>query len=94
MADCEDTLRELQLFLAKELSPHTQVAIASHLDDCSDCLQAFDFHAELKSVIARKAREYTVPTTLMARIQACFTLDQASPFAQPSPFDRPSPFGS
>jgi anti-sigma factor (TIGR02949 family) len=94
MADCEDTLRELQLFLAKELSPHTQTAIASHLDDCSDCLQAFDFHAELKSVIARKAREYTMPAGLMARIQECFTLDQASPFGQPSPFDKPSPFAT
>jgi anti-sigma factor (TIGR02949 family) len=92
MADCEDTLRELQLFLAKELSPHTQTAIASHLDDCNDCLQAFDFHAELKSIIARKSRENTMPEGLMSRIQQCFTLEQTSPFEQPSPFNQPSPF--
>lgn len=92
MADCEDTLKELQLFLANELSPHTQTAISSHLNGCTDCLQAFDFHAELKSVIARKSRETTMPEGLMARIQECFKLDQPSPFEQPSPFDRPSPF--
>jgi anti-sigma factor (TIGR02949 family) len=92
MADCEDTLRELQLFLAKELSPRTQTAISSHLDGCTDCLQAFDFHAELKSVIARKAREQTMPEGLMARIQQCFSLEQTSPFDQQSPFDQPSPF--
>jgi anti-sigma factor (TIGR02949 family) len=92
MADCEDTLRELQLFLARELSPHTQTAISTHLDGCNDCLQAFDFHAELKSVIARKARENEMPAALMARIRECFTLEQTSNFGATKPFDQPSPF--
>jgi anti-sigma factor (TIGR02949 family) len=92
MADCEDTLRELHQFLANELTPHTRTTVADHLGGCNDCLQAFDFHAELRSVIARKAREYTMPEGLMARIQECFTLDQVSVFNQPSPFDKPSPF--
>lgn len=92
MADCENTLRELQLFLARELSPHTQTAISAHLDGCHDCLQAFDFHAELKSVIARKARENQMPAALMSRIRECFTLEQGSPFGAAKPFSQPSPF--
>ena len=52
MSDCNDTLRELETFLDDELTPETRDAIHAHLDGCPDCLQAFDFHAELKAMIA------------------------------------------
>ena len=55
MADCNETLRELEAFLDNELKPETHVAIRAHLEGCPDCLQAFDFHAELKIVVPRSA---------------------------------------
>jgi mycothiol system anti-sigma-R factor len=72
MADCNETLRELDAFLDQELSEETRAAIHVHLEQCPDCLQAFDFHAELKIVIARKCREDAVPPSLLAKLEACF----------------------
>lgn len=72
MADCNDTLRELEAFLDNELKPETHVAIRAHLEGCPDCLQAFDFHAELKIVVAQKCRNDEMPPGLMDKIQRCF----------------------
>ncbi len=55
--------------------PSAKHTIDRHLDGCLDCLQAFDFHAELKQVIAIKARYVSVPDGLLARIEACFGLE-------------------
>ena len=41
--------------------------IKRHLDDCSPCLEAYDFEAELRVAIARKCRD-SVPETLRIRI--------------------------
>ncbi len=80
MADCDDTLRELYTYLDGELSPKTHDAIASHLHGCLDCLQAYDFQAELRTVIARKAREDQVPASLLRKVQECFGLGEPGTF--------------
>lgn len=72
MADCNDTLRELEAFLDSELSEETHVAIRAHLEGCPDCHQAFDFHAELKIVVAQKCRTDEMPAGLLEKLQACF----------------------
>jgi anti-sigma factor (TIGR02949 family) len=72
MADCNETLRELEAFLDDELTTDTRGSIHAHLEGCPDCLGAFDFHAELKQVISSKCREEPLPPTLLAKIQACF----------------------
>ncbi|MEX0847581.1 MAG: zf-HC2 domain-containing protein [Ilumatobacteraceae bacterium] len=72
MADCNETLRELDAFLDEELSVETHIAIRSHLEGCPDCLQVFDFHAELKIVVARKCRTDEMPPGLLLRIEQCF----------------------
>lgn len=71
MADCEATLRELRTYLDSELSVEARAAVQGHLDGCLDCLQAFDFHAELREVIARKCCD-ELPAGLLDKIQACF----------------------
>ena len=75
MADCKQTLRELDAFLDDELSSTTREQIHSHLGDCVDCLQAFDFHAELKQVIRRKCSNDEMPPGLLAKIEMCFNED-------------------
>ena len=72
MADCNETLRELESFLDGELSDDAQASIHDHLGGCMDCLQAFDFHAELKSVIAVKCHNDEMPPGLMSKIASCF----------------------
>ena len=72
---CKETLLELETFLDGELSDQAQYAIRSHLGGCVDCLQTFDFHAELKIVIAEKCRNDEMPPGLLARIEQCLGAD-------------------
>jgi mycothiol system anti-sigma-R factor len=74
-ADCTETLRELDLFLDGELEPKQYEAIRHHLDGCMDCLGAFDFHAELKIVIAQKCNNDEMPPDLLSKIERCFGTD-------------------
>ena len=75
MADCEETLRELQTYLDRELSIEAREAVDAHLTGCVDCLQAFDFHAELRIVIASKCRTESLPPSLLAKLESCFGVD-------------------
>jgi anti-sigma factor (TIGR02949 family) len=80
VADCNETLRELEAFLDDELSDDNRDQIHAHLGGCPDCHQAFDFHAELKAVIAEKCRQDELPPALAARIRACLDLEPAEAF--------------
>lgn len=75
MADCNETLRELETFLDNELADGTRAAIQSHLGGCLDCLQAFDFHAELRTVISAKCKTDEMPPGLLSKIEKCFGED-------------------
>ena len=75
MGDCAETIRELETFLDRELSDEGHTAIHAHLEGCPDCLQAFDFHAELRTVIAAKCHNDEMPPGLLARIEKCFNED-------------------
>ena len=78
MADCEETLRELYTYLDNELTPETKAVIQHHIDGCPDCLEAFEFHFELKVAIARKCKE-ELPVGLQAKILSCFGDDALTP---------------
>jgi mycothiol system anti-sigma-R factor len=75
MADCNETIRELDAYLDGELSDAARTHIRGHLDDCMDCLQAFDFQAELKAAIRRKCSNDELPPGLIDRIERCFDED-------------------
>ena len=81
MSDCNETLREMYVFLDGEIPPHLDDAIRAHLGGCLDCLGAFEFHHELKALIARKCRD-DVPSGLAERIVQCFG-DDADDIASP-----------
>jgi mycothiol system anti-sigma-R factor len=67
MADCNNILRELYQYLDGELTEADRANIAHHLDDCSPCLEAFDFEAELRMVVRSRCMEQ-VPEALRQRI--------------------------
>ena len=75
MGDCNETLKELETFLDGELTEDAVAHIRGHLEGCPDCYQAFDFHAELKMVIAAKCSNDEMPAGLLARIEQCLGAD-------------------
>jgi mycothiol system anti-sigma-R factor len=87
MADCNETIRELDAFLDGELSDSTRAMIHEHLGGCTDCLQAFEFHIELQQAIRRKCSNDVMPAGLLARIAACFEVDPAMPIRPDSGSD-------
>jgi mycothiol system anti-sigma-R factor len=67
MDDCDEAVHRLYHFLDGELTTAKRVEIQEHLDACLPCLEAFDFEAELRLVIAVKCRDQ-VPDGLRERI--------------------------
>ena len=78
MDDCEQILREIYPYLDAELTDDVRAEIQGHLDDCLDCLHVYDFHAELRMVIAAKCREQTVPPGLLAKVRDCLGMDSVA----------------
>jgi mycothiol system anti-sigma-R factor len=72
MPDCNETLREMYLFLDGELPAEVRLEVRTHLDTCNDCLGVFSFHVELKEVIVEKASREPLPPGLLDRIKRCF----------------------
>ena len=75
--ECQEALDTLYHFLDGELTDERRVQIQQHLSRCSPCLEAFDFEAELKLVIAKRCRDQ-VPDQLRVRVaQALFEASKA-----------------
>lgn len=72
MADCSETLGELDRYLDDELDSGTIREMQGHLNGCVDCQQAFEFHAELRGLIRKAASDEPLPSGLLDRIRACF----------------------
>jgi mycothiol system anti-sigma-R factor len=71
--ECVEALRELYLFIdGEELTEERRVVIRRHLDDCPPCFEAYDFEAELRTVISRRCRD-SVPDELRVRITQALT---------------------
>jgi mycothiol system anti-sigma-R factor len=65
--DCSEVVRDLYFFLDGEITEAMRQRIKIHLDDCSPCLEAFDFEAELRQMISLRCREEP-PAEFRARI--------------------------
>lgn len=77
-ADCEETIERLYHYLDGELTDERRQDIKRHLDECSPCLGAYGFEAELRRVIAQKCQD-RVPEALMIRVRAALAAeDQAA----------------
>lgn len=79
-ADCEETVHRLYHFLDGELTEVRRRAIAAHLDICGDCLDAVDFEAELRRVIADRCRD-RVPDALVQRVADALLFERQHPGA-------------
>lgn len=76
-ADCEETIGRLYTYLDGELTDERRIEIQRHLDDCSPCLKAYDFEAELRAVIAQRCQE-KVPDSLLERVRRALADEERS----------------
>lgn len=74
--DCGEAIEKLYTFLDGELTEQRRVDIRRHLDDCSPCLEAFDFEAELRIMISVRCRD-DVPESLRLRVAAAIMAAEA-----------------
>ena len=65
--DCVEVVHHLYLYLDGELTSDRREAIAAHLDECSPCLGAYDFEADLRVVVSQRCRD-RVPEELRLRV--------------------------
>ena len=74
-ADCAEAVERLYTFLDGELTFERRVLIQRHLDACHDCIEAYEFEAELRAAISRGCRE-RVPESLRIRIYQAIAHEQ------------------
>ena len=78
--DCSAALQELYWFLDGELTSERRADIRHHLDHCFDCLETFEFEAELRTMISSKCKGDVVPDRLRRRVvEAITALDDERP---------------
>ena len=68
-SECQEVLTRLYTFLDGELTEERRMKIRRHLDDCSPCLEAYEFEAELRQMVANRLRD-RVPDALRLKISA------------------------
>ena len=73
-ADCQEAVHRLYHYLDGELTIERRATIKRHLEACSDCIEAFEFEAELKMAISRGCRD-TVPESLRLRVYQAIVTD-------------------
>jgi len=67
--DCDEVLREIELYLDRELDPAECVEIEHHLTGCGSCLQRKEFRVSLRALVAKKCGPDPVPADLLERIK-------------------------
>jgi len=74
VSNCEAALAEIYTYLDGELTDEKRTLIASHIEGCNPCFEAFDFEAELRIVISTRCRNDDLPESLRIRIAEKLTL--------------------
>ncbi len=66
--ECREVIERLYEFLDSELTESSRIKVRRHLDQCGNCLEAFEFETELREVISSKAHD-AIPPHLMGRLK-------------------------
>ncbi|MEY3617499.1 MAG: putative zinc-finger [Actinomycetota bacterium] len=75
MADCNDTIARLYVYLDRFLDDELRLEIDEHLRVCPDCQGRLEFEHTLKLTIRERSREEPVDEELRQRLLDCFEID-------------------
>jgi mycothiol system anti-sigma-R factor len=67
--NCDEALTNLYQYLDREMDSANSERIRAHLDDCSGCLDIFEFEVRLKIVVRERLSE-EVPPEFIDRLRA------------------------
>lgn len=67
---CNQTLRNLDAFIDRELDERTAMAVQQHIDECTACSRELELRSRLLGRLRHVARETTVPPFLQTRVLA------------------------
>lgn len=73
--ECQEVLARLYSFLDGELTEERRQKIRIHLDDCSPCLEAYEFETELRQMVANRLRD-RVPEVLRMKISQLIEMER------------------
>jgi len=65
--ECDEAISELYRYIDGELDAEGLAHVEAHLRKCSPCLEAYDFEAELRQMIAAKSAQ-EMPSELRRQI--------------------------
>ena len=75
MADCNETIEELERYLDQELPSSRVEEIVGHLKGCPDCQGAYEFHADLHRVINIKAQRDEISPDFLDKLRTCLDIE-------------------
>jgi mycothiol system anti-sigma-R factor len=75
IVNCREALAKLYSFLDGTLTDTRREAVKRHLDECSPCVSAYGFEAELKHMLASKCKDH-VPSRLADRIHGALVEEE------------------
>jgi mycothiol system anti-sigma-R factor len=61
---CETTMRQLSVYIDRELSDAEVREVKAHLDDCPPCEKVFEFQSEMKRLVRRECCTDDAPARL------------------------------
>ena len=61
---CEQTMRQLSVYIDRELSDAEVNKVKAHLDDCPPCEQVFEFQAGIKRLVRKECCTDEAPVRL------------------------------
>jgi mycothiol system anti-sigma-R factor len=65
MADqCEKTMRQLSVYIDRELNEAEVRKVKGHLDDCPPCEKVFEFQSEMKRLVRKECCTDDAPARL------------------------------
>jgi len=65
---CEETLRRLDDYLDRELTPQEMVRVREHLETCEVCAREYNFEGKVLTDLKAKLRRVKAPEDLIAKI--------------------------
>jgi mycothiol system anti-sigma-R factor len=66
---CSQTMRNLSIYIDRELSEAEVKNVRAHLDDCPPCEKVFEFQAELKRLVRKECCADDAPARLRAWVR-------------------------